>query len=75
MAGEVPDPVRALIMPHLKNHELIMEAALKPDKEKVVKAFMNDPLVKGNNCREEDIRLLVDDMIKNTLKYLPKGWE
>ena len=21
------------------------------------------------------IRLLVDDMIKNTLKYLPKGWE
>lgn len=49
-----------------------MEAALKPDKEKVVKAFMNDPLVKGKNCREEDIRLLVDDMIKNTLKYLPK---
>ena len=36
---------------------------------------MNDPLVKGKNCREEDVRLLVDDMLKNTLAYLPKGWE
>ena len=71
----MPEKVKELLMPHLENHELIMEAALKPDKEKVVKAFMNDPLVKGKNCREEDIRLLVDDMIKNTLKYLPKGWE
>lgn len=75
VAGAVPENVKELLMPHLENHELIMEAALKPDKEKVVKAFMNDPLVKGKNCREEDIRLLVDDMIKNTLKYLPKGWE
>ena len=59
-------------MPHLENHELIMEAALKPDKEKVVKAFMNDPLVKGKNCREEDIRLLVDDMIKIRLNIFQK---
>lgn len=49
-----------------------MEAALKPDKEKVVKAFMNDPLVKGKNCREEDIRLLVDDMIKIRLNIFQR---
>ena len=75
VAGAVPENVKELLMPHLENHELIMEAALNPDREKVVRAFMNDPLVKGKNCREEDVRLLVDDMIKNTLKYLPKGWE
>ncbi|WP_367932816.1 alpha-glucosidase/alpha-galactosidase [Enterocloster citroniae] len=74
VAGEVPDPVRALIMPHLKNHELIMEAALKPDREKVVQAFMNDPLVKGIGCNEEDVGNLVDEMIKNTRKYLPGDW-
>ena len=70
----MPDPVRALIMPHLKNHELIMEAALKPDREKVVQAFMNDPLVKGIGCNEEDVGNLVDEMIKNTRKYLPGDW-
>ena len=75
VAGAVPENVKELLMPHLENHELIMEAALNPDREKVVRAFMNDPLVKGKNCREEDVRLLVDDMIKNPLKYLPKGWE
>ncbi len=73
-AGDVPEEVKALLMPHLENHKLILEAALTPDKEKIVKAFMNDPLVKGKNCSEEDIRALVDDMIGNTKEYLPAGW-
>ena len=75
VAGEVPEAVRQLLMPHLENHQLILEAALKPDKEKVVKAFLNDPLVKGRKCSEEEVRNLVDDMIHNTVKYLPEGWK
>ena len=41
----------------------------------VVKAFLNDPLVKGKHCSEADVRKLVDDMIENTIKYLPDEWK
>lgn len=75
LAGEVPAEIRELIMPHVENHDLILKAALECDKELVVKAFMNDPLVKGKKCSEADIRVLVDDMIENTKKYLPEGWK
>ena len=74
-AGKVPDQVRKLIMPHIENHETILQAALNCDKEAVVKAFMNDPIVKGKNCSEREIRMLVSDMISATDKYLPKGWK
>ena len=75
VAGSVPENIKELLLPHLENHELIMEASLDFDKEKVVKAFMNDPLVKGKKCSEADVRALVDDMIANTIKYLPDGWK
>lgn len=75
VAGAVPENIKELLMPHLENHELIMEAALDYDKEKVVKALMNDPLVKGKGCSEGDVRALIDDMIANTIAYLPEGWK
>lgn len=74
VAGDIPENVKALVMPHVENHELILNAALNCDKELVVKAFMNDPLVKGKKCTEADVRKLVDDMIENTKEYLPAGW-
>lgn len=75
IAGAVPEGVRGLLMPHLENHELILEAALDYDREKVVEAFLNDPLVKGKQCTEADVRALVDDMIANTAGYLGDGWK
>lgn len=75
MAGEIPENIKALIMPHLENHERIMKAALDCDEELVVRAFMNDPLIKGKKCGEEDVRALVRDMIANTEKYLGEGWK
>jgi len=74
VAGSLPEDVKALILPHVENHETILKAALTCDKELVVKAFMNDPLVKGHQCSEQDVRTLVDDMIANTKAYLPEGW-
>lgn len=74
VAGEIPENVKTLIMPHVENHAYTLQAALTCDKELVVKAFLNDPIVKGKNCKEEDIRQLVDDMIAATAKYLPDGW-
>ncbi len=75
VAGEIKEDVKALVMPHIENHELILKAALTCDKELVVKAFLNDPLVKGKHCAEKDVRALVDDMLQNTMAYLPEGWK
>lgn len=67
-AGEIPENVKALIMPHVENHERVLKAALSQpvDKELVVEAFLTDPLVKGR-FEETDIRKLVDDMMAATL--------
>ena len=75
VAGKIPEKVRALMMPHVENHETTLKAALTCDKELVVQAFLNDPLVKGKKCTEAQVRDLVDDMIQGTLKYLPEGWK
>ncbi|HCR41457.1 MAG TPA: alpha-glucosidase/alpha-galactosidase, partial [Lachnospiraceae bacterium] len=74
IAGALPEGVLRLTMPHVKNHETTLQAALTYDRSLVVKAFLNDPLVKGR-ASEEEVGKLVDDMIRDTMKYLPKGWE
>ena len=74
-AGKLPEDIRGLIMPHVENHGTILHAALSCDKEAVVQAFLNDPLVKGKKCGENDVRQLVDDMLRAAQKYLPEGWK
>lgn len=67
-AGSLPENVKALIMPHVENHERVLKAAMGGMKEKdlVVEAFLNDPLVKGR-ASEEDVRRLAEDMLRATL--------
>lgn len=74
-AGRIPEPVRKLIKPHVENQEMTLKAALECNKEFVIKAFINDPLVTGNQCKEIDVRNLVDDMLTATKEYLPGGWQ
>ena len=74
IAGNLPENVKALIMPHVENHEYTLKAALNCDREAVYKAFLNDPQVKGR-AKEEDVKKLADDMISNTMKYMPEGWK
>jgi alpha-galactosidase len=81
-AGPVPQPIRALILPHVENHARILKAAediasgtpAAECKELVIEAFLNDPLVKGHTSSREDVAALVDDMIQATSAYLPKEW-
>ncbi len=73
-AGAVPENVRSLIMPHVENHERIYKAAITFDREPVYEAFEKDPQLIGKSCSKEEIRKLADDMIENTMKYLPAGW-
>lgn len=73
-AGSVPENVKALLMPHIENHEDTLKAALTCDKSLVVKAFLRDPNVKGHHCSESEITSLVEDMLHATAAYLPKEW-
>lgn len=74
-AGPLPENIRELVIPHVENHGYILEAARTCDRNLVVRAFMNDPLVRCRRRDEADIRKLVDDMIRNTEDYLPDGWK
>lgn len=74
IAGTIPENVLELIKPHTDNHELILKAALSCDRTLVYDAFLNDPLVKGR-VSDEEVKSLVDDMIENTMTYLPEGWK
>ena len=64
--GKLPDNIRKLILPHVENHQRILQAALTGETELVVEAFLSDPLVKGR-IDEEEVRLLVKDMMAATL--------
>ncbi len=74
IAGPLPEPVRLLILPHVANHEDVLKAASDCCRDLVYKAFLNDPLVKGR-ANEEDVKKLADDMIANTMAFLPDGWK
>ena len=73
-AGALPENIRSLMLPHVENQARVLAAALTCDRELVVKAFLTDPLV-AVRASEAEVRVLVDDMIKNTAAYLPDGWK
>ncbi len=73
-AGSLPQDLRALMLPHVSNHQLILDAALTCDREKVAQAFLNDPAITARKLCEEDVRKLANDMIDATREYLPAGW-
>jgi len=72
-AGAMPENILALTMPHVENHKRIFEAALTCNKALVLEAFINDPLIK-DKATVEEIKTLIDKMIRNTLKFLPNAW-
>ncbi|EAF4531094.1 alpha-glucosidase/alpha-galactosidase [Listeria monocytogenes serotype 1/2a] len=72
-AGKLPEAVARLEEPHVQNQAYILEAATTYNKELVVRAFLNEPAIK-NRLTQAEVVDLVDEMIKNTLDYLPKRW-
>ena len=66
MAGNVPEQVKTLLMPHIENHQRVLKAALTVDKALVKEAFLVDPLVAGR-ISEEEAEKLVEDMLNATL--------
>lgn len=74
-AGAVDEKLKELMMPHIENHERILKASKNCNIELVVQAFKEDPLVNAKCKDEAEIRRLVEDMIQNTISYLPEGWK
>lgn len=70
-AGEIPENIKELIDPHVKNYENTLKAAFNTDRELAFEVFMNDPLV---TIDEKQGRDLFNEMLENTRKYLPEGW-
>lgn len=74
-AGPLKEEVRELILPHVQIHELTLKAALYCNRGMVYDAFRLDPNFRAKCGDEEKLRKLADDMIHNTRKYLPEGWQ
>jgi alpha-galactosidase/6-phospho-beta-glucosidase family protein len=66
--GELPEPVAALVHPHVFNQEAIVQAGLTGNKDLAFRAFLNDPLV-GN---QPDARQMFDEMFEAQATYLPQ---
>ena len=74
-AGAIKRDVYDLVIPHVENHERTLKAALTCDRELVVEAFLHDPNYKAKCTDVQTTRELVNDMIANTISYLPEGWK
>lgn len=73
-AGSLSDDLQRVMLPHVENQTSILNAAFDCDKDAVCQAFKRDPLVNGK-CTKQDVQILVDDMIQNTIEVLPDGWK
>lgn len=67
-AGELPEDIRNLILPHVVNHERVYQATMKKDRSLLYEAFEKDPNI-NHRLTETQIRELVDEMIEKTGKY------
>jgi alpha-galactosidase/6-phospho-beta-glucosidase family protein len=66
--GELPEPVAALVHPHVFNQEAIVRAGLAGDRDLALRAFLNDPLV-GNR---PDVGQMFGEMFEAQASYLPQ---
>lgn len=66
-AGALTPEIKALILPHVENHERVCKAALTGDRELLKEAFMNDPLLTAKIQDKDEICKLADDMLDATL--------
>lgn len=72
LAGAIPAGIDALVMRHALGQEATVRAALACDRNLAFDVFINDPQMGGVGL--SDGRALFDDMIRNTLTYLPEAW-
>ena len=67
MAGEIPCEIYPLVSKICSEQEAVFEAISNRDLEAIFEAFAGDPLV---TCSLSDARLMFNEMVENTKKYL-----
>jgi alpha-galactosidase len=72
LAGALPHGVDALVSRHVFAQETLVEAGIRCDRALALRAFLNDPQLA--TLTPQDGEKLFDEMIHNTLAYLPQAW-
>jgi alpha-galactosidase len=67
-AGPLPTGIHAVLMRHADNQELIVEAAVKGDRQLALQAMFNDPLVKDL----EAAKAILDELLAAHAEHLPQ---
>lgn len=70
-AGAMNNEVNAMVSRHAANHKTVLDAVMSKDFDKLLTAFVNDPLV---TVSYKDAEELLRKMLINTKKYL-SGWD
>lgn len=74
LAGALPEPIRALLLPHVEIQGITLRAAETGDRDLVVRALQLDPNTAAKCEDADELRRLADDMIAGTSAYLPDSW-
>ena len=69
--GNLPEPLLNLVLPHVKNQDLIVEAALEGDRDKALYALYADPLCAHLSYPE--IKEMGEKLLKAHNRFLPEG--
>ncbi|WP_143321750.1 alpha-glucosidase/alpha-galactosidase [Clostridium sp. HBUAS56010] len=73
LAGEIPESILSLVLPHAENQEVILNAAMNCDFEAALSALMNDPNAKAKIEKNQAHELLTQ-MLTHTAAFLPEQW-
>lgn len=68
--GNLPEQILNLVMPHVLNQDMIVEAGLEGDLDKAFHALYNDPLC--SNITLPEIKEMGMKLLKANEKYLPQ---
>lgn len=67
-AGELPEPLLKLVLPHAVNQNLTAEAGLKGDKDMAMEALYNDPLCK--HLKSAQVRKMGMELIEANHRWM-----
>ncbi len=70
-AGELPEEVLGLVLPHVRNQDLIVEAALEEDLDQALCALIQDPLCSHLSLTK--IREMGRKLLAAEKQFLPEG--
>lgn len=68
-AGDLPEPVLNLVLPHVRNQNIIVEAGLEGNLEKALWALYNDPMC--SHLTMPEIKEMGMKLLKANKQYLP----